>query len=173
MHGCNFTDNAKLALQAASGQSSHVIINATDNWWGTADSARIEEVVFHKEDVDSLPLVQYMPCADGPFALGDPIPTDVDWPQGDLLPDAFSLQQNYPNPFNTSTEISFVLPRAQHVTLTVYNVLGQKVGTLLDERCQAGNHSVCWSDATAASGVYFYRLENDFQAQTRKMILVR
>jgi len=94
------------------------------------------------------------------------------------LPEGFALDQNYPNPFNPTTTISFSLPSAQHVTLEIYNVQGQKVRTLIDEVRSAGEHAIEW-DATSdagdrvASGVYFYRLTAGEYVVSKKMTLLK
>jgi hypothetical protein len=91
----------------------------------------------------------------------------------DVLPTVYSLGQNYPNPFNPSTDISFALPNAGQVRLTVYNVLGQEVETLVDRHMEAGNHTVTWQAANYSSGVYFYRLNAERFTQTLKMMLLK
>jgi len=90
------------------------------------------------------------------------------------LPSGFALAQNYPNPFNPSTMISFTLPVASDVRLTVYNSLGQKVATVLNQqRFTAGMHNISFDAGNLASGVYIYRLEaNNFKAD-RKMVLIK
>jgi hypothetical protein len=100
------------------------------------------------------------------------IATGVD-DETDGLPHGYALEQNYPNPFNPSTEISFELPRASLVQLTVFNVLGQVVTVLVNEQLPAGYHSVSWDAAAFASGLYLYRLDTGEFAQTRKMLLIR
>jgi len=96
----------------------------------------------------------------------------------DNLPTAFELYQNYPNPFNPYTVIEFALPTAGGVRLEVFNLLGQRVSTLLDRRLSAGRHSVYW-DATGsdgarvASGVYFYRLSAGDMVVSKKMMLLK
>lgn len=94
------------------------------------------------------------------------------------VPASFSLSQNYPNPFNPSTEISFSLPAAGYAELSVFNMLGQKVATLVDGNMTAGEHVVTWngqneSGAQVASGVYFYRLATGVQTETKKMMLLK
>lgn len=94
------------------------------------------------------------------------------------LPVDFALAQNYPNPFNPSTEISFSLPRASHVTLNVFNITGRRVATLVDRRLEAGDHAVTWdgtdeSGARVATGVYLYRIEAAEFTSSRKMLLVK
>jgi flagellar hook assembly protein FlgD len=93
-------------------------------------------------------------------------------------PKSFTLFQNYPNPFNPSTVIRFVLPQAGQTRLTVYNILGHRIRTLVDGVRSAGEHQVTWdarSDAgtKVASGIYFYRLEAHGLTQARKLTLQR
>jgi len=90
------------------------------------------------------------------------------------LPEGYALEQNYPNPFNPSTTITFTLPIAGDVKLNVFNALGQKVATVLNnQRFTSGMHSVNFDASRLASGVYIYRLEaNNFTAD-RKMVLIK
>lgn len=88
------------------------------------------------------------------------------------------LQQNYPNPFNQQTEISFSLPAISRVNLEVYNVVGQRIVSLVDDELTAGRHVVTWngldiSGKAVASGIYFYRLEAGETVAVRKMILMK
>lgn len=92
-------------------------------------------------------------------------------------PDAFALSQNFPNPFNPETQISYSLPREAHVTLTIFNVLGQKVKTLVDELQDAGYKSIRWdgendSGNKVSSGIYFYRIQAGDYSQTKRMVLL-
>lgn len=94
------------------------------------------------------------------------------------LPRDYVLSQNYPNPFNPTTEIRFALPRAEKVSLTIYNALGQQVKALVSEYRQPGHHTVTWDAANDAgqkvgSGMYFYVLKaGEFRA-VKKMILLK
>jgi hypothetical protein len=88
-------------------------------------------------------------------------------------PGSFALLQNYPNPFNPVTRISFRLPREEMVSLTVFNVLGNEVTTLVDRVMEQGRHSVEWDASAATSGVYFYRLTAGTFSEVRMMALVR
>jgi len=92
---------------------------------------------------------------------------------GSVIPEVFALFQNHPNPFNPWTEISFHLPENSHVTLTVYNTLGQKVVTLVDGRKEAGSYHATWDATDFPSGVYFYRLSAGGFIEARKMLLMR
>jgi methionine-rich copper-binding protein CopC len=94
------------------------------------------------------------------------------------LPTDFALNQNYPNPFNPTTTISFALPQSVDVRLSVYNLLGQEITTLVDEHMEAGTHEVVWPGTdrdghSVASGVYFYRLTAGEYTASRKMTLVK
>lgn len=103
----------------------------------------------------------------------------VTWtPVDSIMPGRLSLSQNYPNPFNLGTTISYSLERKAEVDLTIYNLLGQKVATLVNTTQPAGNYSVRWNGVTssgnvAATGVYFYRLTTGEFRETRKMLLIK
>jgi len=94
------------------------------------------------------------------------------------VPNAYELSQNYPNPFNPKTTIRFKMPDNLHVNISVFNVLGQKVRTLLDEFKAAGEHEVEWDGAfdngnEAESGVYFYRITTKAFTDVKKMTLLK
>jgi hypothetical protein len=89
------------------------------------------------------------------------------------LPDSYALDQNYPNPFNPVTAINFSIPAASHVKLEIYNIMGQKVATLVDRQMEAGRHTIQWDGSSAASGVYLYRLEAGYFVDTKKMTLLK
>jgi hypothetical protein len=98
--------------------------------------------------------------------------------RGRSVPNEFSLAQNYPNPFNPATTIEFALPRTSHVTISIYNLLGQRVAMLTNGVLPAGIHQVRWhgedlSGNKVGSGIYIYRAETDFGFQARKMLLLR
>lgn len=88
-------------------------------------------------------------------------------------PPAYYLSQNYPNPFNPTTVISFQLPKAGHVLLRVYDVLGKEVARLLDEQKAAGTYQVPFSGMALPSGIYFYALECTAFKSVKKMVLVK
>lgn len=109
--------------------------------------------------------------------------TSVDDNSGSQAPKEFALNQNYPNPFNPSTSIEFSLPRNADVQINVFNILGQKVRTLLNTQKSAGTHNVIWNaddeyGNKVSSGIYFYELRAtsdngaDF-VQMRKMVLLK
>jgi len=98
--------------------------------------------------------------------------TDAPW-SDQLMPSSMVLAQNYPNPFNPETIIRFELPRRAYVQLDVYNILGQRVRSLINEELPAGSHVVTFDGSGFASGIYLYRLTADQENITRKMVLVK
>jgi hypothetical protein len=94
-----------------------------------------------------------------------------------LAPDIFKLEQNYPNPFNPSTNIKFSLPEDSKVTLTVFDILGQEVITLINGNLSAGAHNIDFNASSASgglnSGVYFYRIDATNFTSVKKMILTK
>ncbi len=94
------------------------------------------------------------------------------------LPKQFELLQNYPNPFNPTTTIQFNLASSSDIKLEIYNVLGQKVKTLVNRNLPAGSHEYQWdatdnANSSVASGIYFYKLSSDTQFETQKMTLLK
>ena len=100
-------------------------------------------------------------------------PTDVHDGTQPTVALKYNLSQNYPNPFNPETQISYTIAKPGHVKLAVYNVLGQKVATLVDEYKAASTYRVTFDASNLTSGVYFYRLEAGDFAKTMKMMLLR
>jgi hypothetical protein len=101
---------------------------------------------------------------EGPLAIKD---------IGGSVPSEFNLDQNYPNPFNPTTTIRYALPNRSHVTLSIFNTLGQQVAQLVNNEVNAGFHEVNFDGNRLASGVYFYRLQAGEFVQTRSLCLIR
>ncbi|MDX1429551.1 MAG: LamG-like jellyroll fold domain-containing protein, partial [Rhodothermales bacterium] len=93
--------------------------------------------------------------------------------EAEEIPEKFVLDQNYPNPFNPVTTIRYQVPRASDVKIDVYNVLGQRVRVLVDEKLPAGDYQVALDGSQLASGVYFYMLRATDTRLVRKMVLVK
>lgn len=128
------------------------------------EGAYCAPVFFYIDGIDE-PVIQFV-CTYN-YGWGDSIPAP-----------AFEVSQNYPNPFNPMTNISYSLNRAGHVELVVYNVLGRKVVTLVDEHQPAGPHTVTWNGIDAqgnnvAGGIYFYRVSTAEFKVTRKMLYLK
>ncbi len=104
----------------------------------------------------------------GPLEL---VPTATESEAGP--PADFVLHQNYPNPFHPTTAVTFSVPRPSQVTLTVYNVLGQRVATLAQGRYGPGTHVLDFDATGLSSGVYFYRLESEGFTTTKTMLLIQ
>jgi hypothetical protein len=95
-----------------------------------------------------------------------------------VIPESYYLAANYPNPFNPETRIEFHLPKTTRVELSVYNLLGQRVSTLVNGVLSPGEHSVSWDGRDAQgnsqpSGIYFYRIDSQLGSLKRKMVLIK
>jgi regulation of enolase protein 1 (concanavalin A-like superfamily) len=90
-----------------------------------------------------------------------------------FLPETFILKQNYPNPFNPATTIEFELPRTTHVRLSIFNIFGQEIATLVDEVLTPGVKSVSWDAHGLSSGVYFYRFSAGTFSDAKRLLLLK
>lgn len=104
---------------------------------------------------------------DGTYEYSKIVEVDV------VSPAKFELAQNYPNPFNPNTSISFTIPQSGNVKLSVYNLLGQEITTLVNEYKEAGTHNIKFNAANLNSGVYLYKLESNGLTLTKKMTLLK
>jgi hypothetical protein len=169
------TPTHKPDLDADTGPVANLVFEVTDP---TVTQVKVESFqmdnpghelmfVYHDYDENGTPHIR----TESPeFA---PITVEFRNTAAPAIPKAYALTQNYPNPFNPSTEISFDLPQASHVNLTIYNVLGQKVQTLVDEQREAGSYTVTWDASPYSSGVYFYRISADNFSNTKKMLMLK
>ncbi|MBI5470735.1 MAG: T9SS type A sorting domain-containing protein [Ignavibacteriae bacterium] len=98
---------------------------------------------------------------------------DVEEHSAQETPGRFNLSQNFPNPFNPTTEIRFQISEVSHATLRVFNLLGQEVATLVDEKLNAGSYQVQFKAKGLASGVYMYRLTAGTQSISKKLLLTK
>ncbi|MDP6533298.1 MAG: Ig-like domain-containing protein, partial [Candidatus Marinimicrobia bacterium] len=97
---------------------------------------------------------------------------------GELLPEVFALHQNYPNPFNPVTTLRYDLPENGHVNITIYDMLGRQVKTLINQTQDAGYKSVIWAGTDTNSkpvsaGIYLYQIQAGEYLQTKKMVLLK
>ena len=137
----------------------------------TGQEANLRQVSTHTVYLNAHERLRRFKVAVGPDAYMAHLRTS-------LIPQTFVLSQNYPNPFNPATTIRFGLPQPTAVTLTIYNVLGQHVRTLIKAELLAGFHTVQWdgrseSGHPVSSGVYVYRLQAGTFIATHKLTLVR
>jgi hypothetical protein len=91
----------------------------------------------------------------------------------DLIPTEYGMDQNYPNPFNPTTTINYQIPEKNHVSLQIYDILGNLVTTLVDQEIEPGYHSITWNASGLASGVYIYRLISGSFISSKKLILMK
>jgi hypothetical protein len=105
------------------------------------------------------------------LAYPNPLATGID--DESTVPTTFALSQNYPNPFNARTNIEFELLENSRVELSVYDITGARVTTLVKGEMEAGVHSINWDADNVASGVYYYSLRANGEESTRKMTLLK
>ncbi|MFA7331185.1 MAG: T9SS type A sorting domain-containing protein [Candidatus Delongbacteria bacterium] len=151
---------------------SEDISTAEQYYQGPATSVVYSQPFGELQDGDHLYF--WVSAVDEHANVGTPVLGGADYVGiADRLPRAYALSQNYPNPFNPSTTINFALPQAGQVKLSVYNMLGNVVATLVNGQKAAGNYSVKFDGSQLASGVYFYKLEAAGFSDLKKMILVK
>jgi hypothetical protein len=109
----------------------------------------------------------YVETTDGSIILG---PTGVD--EETSLPKTFTLEQNYPNPFNATTTIEYGLPRSSQVKIEIYDLLGHRIETLVNDFQLAGYYSTTWR-ANVSSGIYFYKIQADGFRLAKKMVMLK
>lgn len=132
-----------------------------------------ELMYVYNEWINDVPSVQSL----APEFQGGSVTLDSRTPTA-ALPTEFALSQNVPNPFNPSTIVEYALPKDAQVNLSIYNVLGQHVTTLVNELQRAGKQTVTWdgtdaSGVSVASGVYFYKIRAGDYSNTKKMLLLK
>lgn len=133
----------------------------------------LTKILMHPaDDPDASFTREFLDIGDGTVESIEMVAPSVQPVAVKLIPNEFTLEQNYPNPFNPTSTISFNLPVATEITLTIFNIAGQK----LHEHTapyDAGTHAVEWNAAEYSSGVYFYKLTAEQFSQSRKMILLK
>lgn len=92
---------------------------------------------------------------------------------GGIIPQDYCLYSNYPNPFNPTTAISYDIPKVSQVTLTIFNMNGQIVDQLINQKQEPGFYSVQWDARNVSTGVYFYQIKADGFQQVKKMLLIK
>ena len=98
--------------------------------------------------------------------------------KNDPAPLSYSLYQNYPNPFNPETELMFSIAKKEMVTLAIYDILGNRIKTVLQKRLNPGSHRYSWDGLndngnTVSAGMYFYRMNTPSFSETKKMLLLK
>lgn len=148
------------------------LITGSHNWSSAAENSNDENTLIIQDDLIANLYLQEFAARyyeangnDSIFVTG--IEDNLE------LPSTYSLSQNYPNPFNPVTNINFSIPQKSKVELNIYNTLGQKVTTLINEEKEVGSYKLTFDAANLPSGVYFYRITADSFNETKKLILLK
>jgi len=146
----------------------------SDHWSSMAEKVNSAIHLFYVNDRDAGGWPQTEGAiTDNPMLYLAYVPPTLGVDDGGAVPKSFTLSQNYPNPFNAKTNIEFELEKASRVELTVYDVTGAKVATLLKGERPAGKNQVNWDANAISSGVYYYTLRADGSEVTKKMTLLK
>jgi hypothetical protein len=142
--------------------------------WPLPENLAYSNATLQTAGTDGLPLgdLNWYPAQHEKYVTG------VTVNKGPQIPASFSLSNAYPNPFNPSTNIQFSIAKSENVKLEIFNILGQKIATLVNGEVNAGNYIATWNGRNdhgnqVASGIYFYRLESQSFNATKKMILMK
>lgn len=146
--GSNTGDFIEQSITFESGSSTTVVLFITNDWENGSSSVNVDD--FSIEESDPVSTVEE-----------------------NNVPNLISLEQNYPNPFNPSTNISYTLNESSLVKLEIFNMVGQKVATLVDAKQNAGQHTVSFNALGLSSGIYLYRLEAGAFSEVRRMTLIK
>lgn len=146
--GSNTGDFIEQSITFESGSSKTVVLFITNDWENGSSSVNVDD--FSIEESDPVSTVEE-----------------------NNVPNLISLEQNYPNPFNPSTNISYTLNESSLVKLEIFNMVGQKVATLVDAKKNAGQHTVSFNALGLSSGIYLYRLEAGAFSEVRRMTLIK
>lgn len=162
-------------VDAANVTSDPIVITGSHNWSRAANEKNDENtLIIHDINIAN----QYMQAfkalynADGGTTKFS-IPTIVSVNNAKHLPTEFTLEQNYPNPFNPTTSITYSISKAGMVNLNIYNLLGQKVTTLVERNQTEGSYKIKFDATNLSSGIYFYRLTSGNMTIIRKMMLLK
>ena len=172
----NISNSWDLGFPSYSNDDSKIVYQYHDGWQYTIRTVELQNDKISGAGGD------YVLAIDGMypvwFTIGER-PVEVEEQEEDQeLPSEIVLKQNHPNPFNAETVIEYRLPKPTKVKVNVYNVLGQRVTTLIDQVQTAGYHKTSWdgtnkSGITVSSGVYFYEIQTSEFSECRKMVLLR
>ncbi len=147
----------------------HEMLSAPEVPIGIHLQVAIQSLIFSDQSLEGRLTLHGDPA----LVIASALIAGVDPPGSAEVPSQAALYQNYPNPFNPSTTIRYGLPVRSHVTLTIFNTLGQQVATLVEGEMEAGYHEVHFDAARLGSGVYVYRLVAGAHVLARKLILLR
>ena len=176
---CNSVSKSKISsymtINELSSDGGYVITSGQSKAGYASDSVYLKQGThILRMEIDADDIVKENDETDNSYSRVIQVGPPSDVTKTDIIPLETYLYQNYPNPFNPITAIRFALPRISNVKLEVYNLLGQKVVTLVNGRKAAGYHQVTFNGSRLPSGVYYYRLVTDRGGmQIRKMVLLK
>ncbi len=169
------TDSTRWLMTSQPGFDAPLVAGVNGSFFnlnfGTADIDPASSVTYTMAYLYSTSLSGLQAAADAAVARFNG--TNAVRPTSSNVPERTSLEQNYPNPFNPSSTIEFAIAKESLVSLKVYNMLGQEVGTIVNSRLAPGHYTFRFDGSTLASGVYFYRLAAGSFVQTKHMILLK
>ncbi len=153
-------------------------VDSTDLYWCASRPVSIEGARLDADGDDDIIILQTQPNVLTILSGNSDSPVSVNDEENLLLPKKFELYQNYPNPFNPSTSIRFAIPVNSDVELQVFNIIGQKVVTLVNKRLSIGEYMIEWDGTSTsgnkvASGIYFYQLVTENYTSSKKMLLLK
>jgi len=167
--GENGSGTESFVLFASKNGGAFLPVGTTDQHWMPVlveDKSNYEFYVLAKDRVGNVEVLK--PAVSRTNIVGMVVGLD-----DEILPYSFNLGQNFPNPFNPTTIIPFSLPSTGRALLEIYNMLGQRVATIIDRELPAGNHTAQWKASHLASGMYLYLLSHNGELMVRKMVLVK
>jgi hypothetical protein len=166
--------------QTTAGDGSYRIGGLRTGWYRVLATTECDEMWYDNKTIFEIPDSVYvtMPSTTSGVNFNFPSAVGEEEEQVSSRPIRFELGQNYPNPFNPTTVVAYALQKKALVKLEIYNLLGQRVKTLVDEYQSSGSYRVPWDGRneqgeTVASGVYFYRLDVDGATQAKRMVLMK
>jgi endonuclease/exonuclease/phosphatase family metal-dependent hydrolase len=154
-------DNVIINSYQAYGNDGDHFNQSIINGGNSAVSAEVANALYYASD--HLPVI-----TDIVFGI-----TSIEDQNNNGVISSLNLYQNYPNPFNSQTKIEFSIPAVSHTRLTIHNITGQNISTLIDKVLPSGKHNTTWDASGYASGVYFFQIQYFNFVQTKKMLLVR
>lgn len=156
------TGNALLRIDSTLWQNSDIVISPTSATVYPMETIRVN-IYFTPQSPGTLNtyIIFYSNSGSSPDSIQVIADIVTEAESENEIPNNFSLYQNHPNPFNPETEIKFDVPQSTHLKLEIFNILGQKVVTLIDNFYEAGRYNYKWNAAGFSSGIYFYRIVTD------------
>jgi len=162
----------KYAIVDAYNSEIPYLVTGSHNWSSSAENSNDENTVIIQDDLIANLYLQEFTARYYEAGGKDSI-TIVNIENDKTIPSEYSLQQNYPNPFNPSTTIQYSLRETGNVELSIYNTLGQKVLSLVNEHQNVGSHSVKFDASHLASGIYIYRIKAHNFIASKKLLLLK